>query len=65
MERAIGELIEPIVAKAIEMVGFQELLSRCPTAEDRKEFIMQAYICGVLSSDDCAMMLEVYGLETA
>lgn len=63
--RSIGEIIRPIMARAEAMAGFQAMLRRCDTAENRKGLILAAWERGALSDEDAELLIEAEGLETA
>jgi hypothetical protein len=63
--RAIGELIQPIMARAEALYGFQQILNKCPTAEGRKGLILAAWERFAVSDEDAQLLIEAYGLETA
>lgn len=65
MARPIGELIPPIMARIHTAMLFQELASRCPTPELRKEFIMVAHCTGVLDREETELLIQANLLETA
>ena len=63
--RPIGEIIAPIIARALTMRDFQSFLHRCPSSGDRKQLIMAAYEFGALDRDETRLLIEAEGLETA
>lgn len=63
--RPIGEIIAPILARAVAMYGFQMMLNRVGTPEARKSLIMAANEAGAIGDDDTGLLIEAYQLETA
>jgi hypothetical protein len=63
--KPIGEIIAPIVARAVAMNGFQRMLNHTPLAADRKRLIMAARECGAVSDNDAELLLQAHMLETA
>lgn len=63
--RPIGDIIAPILARAMAMHGFQQLLNGCPSPECRKNLIVAAYENGALDGPDAQLLIEAYQLETA
>jgi len=63
--RPIGEIIAPILARTRRMMAFQSMLLSCPSAEDRKGFIVAAYSHGVLDSGEAELLIQANLLETA
>jgi hypothetical protein len=47
------------------LAGIQELIARCPTAEDRKGLIMAALCHGAIECEQCELLIQAWGLETA
>ena len=65
MARPIGEILAPIVAKAARMASLQSVLAGLSSASQRKRLICAAYENGVIGPDDCRLLIEAHGLETA
>lgn len=63
--RSIGAIIEPIISNAVAVMGLQQTLRRCPTAEGRKKLIMAAWETGAIDDAQCQLLIEAEGLETA
>jgi hypothetical protein len=47
------------------LTGFQALLRRCPTAADRKRFILAGWETRALTRDETRLLVEAHQLETA
>ena len=47
------------------MASFQNLINDCGTAARRKEMIMTARMGDLITRDECRLLIEAYGLETA
>lgn len=58
-------LPEQAMSLAADLAGLQDLVSRCPTAADRKGLIIAAHCHGAISLEACQLLIEAYGLETA
>jgi hypothetical protein len=43
----------------------QSLVGRCPTAEDRKGFIVACAVHGAISREDAELLIQANQLETA
>lgn len=65
MAERLGEILPRIIARAESMASFQALINECGTAARRKEMIITAKIGGLIDGDECRMLIETYGLETA
>ncbi|WCP14511.1 hypothetical protein sphantq_02957 [Sphingobium sp. AntQ-1] len=65
MAERLGDILPRIIARAESMASFQALINECGTAARRKEMIMTAKIGGLIDCDECRMLIETYGLETA
>lgn len=65
MERQIGDLIRPILAKTQAMYGFQLMLNAVEKAASRKTLIMAARDAGAIDDTDTRLLIEAYQLETA
>lgn len=63
--RAFGDIAPHVLARAEAMNGFQMMLNRCPTAEGRKSLILTAWERHAIDDEDCQLLIEAYGLETA
>ena len=63
--RPIGEIIAPILAYAARLAPFQDWINSAPDAGTRKQIIMDAYAMDLIDGEDCAILLQVYQLETA
>jgi hypothetical protein len=53
------------LAAVSDLAGIQELIARCPTAEDRKGLIMAALCHGAIECEQCELLIQAWGLETA
>ncbi|WP_370171351.1 hypothetical protein [Sphingobium abikonense] len=65
MARPIADYFPGILSRAAQMAKFQGLINDCSTAARRKEMIMTARMGDLISDDECALLIEAYGLETA
>lgn len=63
--RPIGEIVAPIIARAVALHGFQAMLNRVAEPAARKTFIMAALEAGAIDQDDTRLLIEAYQLETA
>lgn len=63
--RPIGEIIAPIMARAVAMYGFQTMLNRVDTPEARKTLILAANEAGAIDAEDTSLLIQAYQLETA
>ncbi len=64
MAKSFGELLPGILARTEAMMGFQEMLRRCPNNSERKNLIMDARLRGALSHDDATLLIQAHMLET-
>lgn len=65
MARPIADYFPGILARAAQMASFQSLINDCSTAARRKEMIMTARMGDLITGDECRLLIEAYGLETA
>jgi hypothetical protein len=65
MARPIAEYFPGIINRAAQMARFQNLINDCATASRRKDMIMTARMGDLISDEECRLLIEVYGLETA
>ncbi len=65
MAERLGEILPRIIARAESMASFQALINDCGTAARRKEMIMTARMGDLITGDECRLLIEAYGLETA
>ncbi|MEW6626567.1 MAG: hypothetical protein AB1431_07245 [Pseudomonadota bacterium] len=65
MARPIADYFPGILNRAAQMAKFQNLINDCSTAARRKEMIMIARMGDLISDDECTLLLQAYGLETA
>lgn len=65
MARPIGDYFPGILNRAAQMAKFQGLLNDCATASSRKQMIMTARMGRLINDDECRLLIEAYGLETA
>lgn len=65
MAERLGEILPRIIARAESMASFQALINECGTAARRKEMIMTARMGDLITGDECRLLIEAYGLETA
>lgn len=65
MARPIADYFPGVLARAAEMASFQCLINDCSTAARRKEMIMTARMGDLITGDECRLLIEAYGLETA
>lgn len=63
--RPIGEIIAPLLAAAAQLAPFQDWINGEPDASARKQIIMDAHGMGLITDDDCTLLLQAYQLETA
>lgn len=63
--RPICEYFPGVLERAAQMAGFQSLINDCGTAARRKDMIMTARMGNLITSEECALLLQAYGLETA
>lgn len=63
--RPIGEILAPIIERAHRMAKFQDILAGMSSASQRKCLIVAAYETDVITADDCRLLIEAHGLETA
>lgn len=47
------------------LAAMQTLIDRCPTPEQRKEFIIAAHCCGAIEKADTELLIQANQLETA
>jgi hypothetical protein len=59
------ELSAGALAAVADLAGLQGLIARCPTAEDRKGLIMAALCHGAIEDEQCELLIQAWGLETA
>jgi len=65
MARQIASYFPDIIERAAKMASFQNLLNDCETAASRKQMIMTAWQGSLINSEECRLLIEAYGLETA
>lgn len=65
MAKPISDYFPGILARAEQMRRFQDLINDCGTAARRKDMIMTAWHGSLISSEECRLLIECYGLETA
>jgi hypothetical protein len=63
--KRIGDLIPPIMERVTAAAELQKLLRRCDTAAARKGLITAAFEAGAIDGDQCSLLIEAEGLETA
>jgi hypothetical protein len=56
---------QAVASDASWLAGFQRLLTRCPTASQRKELILSARLCGALEVEQTELLIQAHQLETA
>lgn len=57
--RQIGEIVRPIVGRAVQMLEFQRMLTRCPSPTVRESFIRSAWSHDVLTEDEAFSLLRM------
>lgn len=57
-------MIEPYAIPA-HLTPLLTLLQRCPTASDRKGFIIAAHCHGIIDMDETGLLIQALMLETA
>lgn len=55
--RPIGQFVRPIIARALHMAAFQQMLNAAD-AGDRENIIIAAHQHGELDRDDAALLLR-------
>lgn len=65
MARPIADYFPGVLNRAAQMAKFQGLINDCGTAARRKDMIMTARMGGLISDEECGLLIEAYGLETA
>jgi hypothetical protein len=65
MAQPIASYFPGIIERAAQMASFQSLINDCETAARRKQMIMTAWHGSLISSEECRLLIEAYGLETA
>lgn len=63
--RTIGELIKPIIAKAVGIGRLQDFLECFADPADRKQWIMELWEGGVLTPEEARLLIEHNSLEAA
>jgi hypothetical protein len=59
------DLPKQAMAAVAGLASLQDIVSRCPTAEDRKGLIMAAMCHRAITQEQCELMIQAWGLETA
>jgi hypothetical protein len=62
--RRIGELVAPVIAQAIGIARLQDFLA-CFDSRARKEWIMDWWEGGTISSDEAMLLIQHNELENA
>lgn len=65
MPRTIGDYFPGILNRAAQMAKFQALINDISTASRRKQMIMTARMGDLISDEECTLLIQAYGLETA
>lgn len=63
--KRLGELLPAIIERAARMASFQALINAIECPSRRKEMIMTARAGNLIDDDECHLLIEVYGLESA
>ena len=63
--RAVGEIVAPIVQRAMQMAFNQWLLDEMNTASVRKAVIMGWREAGIINDDETALLIQHNELEAA
>ncbi len=63
--RPIGEILAPVIERAHRMATLQTVIAGMSSASQRKRLIVTAYETEIITADDCRLLMEAHGLETA
>lgn len=63
--RPTADYFPMVLERAAQMVSFQNLINDCDSAASRKQMIMTARMGDLITCEECRLLIEAYGLETA
>lgn len=65
MARPIADYFPGVLNRAAQMAKFQGLINDISSASRRKEMIMTARMGDLITDEECQLLIQAYGLETA